>query len=250
MTMTHQPLPLSQDWADRVVSDGAVELGSFTQPQLLAAEVDLNPSPAESRELTSSFEQLDPDQRQRAVEAARSQVIDPQLLAVLQGASRDPLVRGTWHCTPPWFLPLTASMTSTLLGAALPDGSMAVLDAENDLATSQVTVTVRTLPAQASKLARELFSPPPPAPAGVAPGEAWNDEGSGSFAMLSLVWPHGRGTRVAKWRITQPTRDSVTALLQTRRDYGMKRSTNDNVNEAELTVRLQDTFEQAWAQAR
>jgi hypothetical protein len=30
----------------------------------------------------------------------------------------------------------------------------------------------------------------------------------------------------------------------------MKRSTNDNVTESELTVRLQDALEQAWAQAR
>jgi hypothetical protein len=250
MTMTHQPLPLSRDWAERVVADGAAELGSFTQPQLFAAEVELDASPPESLVLKSSFEQLDPDERRRAIEAARSQVIDPQLLAVLHGASRDPLVRGTWQCTPPWFRPLTASMTSTLLGAALPDGSMASLEAANDLATSQVTITVRTLPDQARKLATELFSPPPPAPEGVAVGEAWTDEGSGSFAMMSLVWPHGRGTRVVMCRITHASRDSETALLQTRRDYGMKRSTNDNVTESELTVRLQDALEQAWAQAR
>jgi hypothetical protein len=250
MTMTHQPLPLSQEWAQRVVADGAVELGRFTQPQLLAAEVDLDSSPAESRELKSSFERLDPHEQRSAIEAARLQAIDPQLLAVLNSASGDPLVRGTWQCTPPWFRPLTATVASTLLGVALPDGSMASLDAANDFATSEVTVTIRTLPDQARALATRVFSSPPPAPEDVAPGEGWNDEGSGSFAMLSLVWPHGRGTRVLMWRITQPTRDSETALLQIRRDYGMKRSANDNVTEAELTVQLQDALEQAWAQGR
>jgi hypothetical protein len=247
--MTHQPLPLAADWTERVVADGAVELGRFEQAQLLAADVDLDASPAESRELTSSFERLAPDEQRRVLEVARLQVIDPQLLAVLTSASRDPLVRGTWNCTPPWFRPLTATVTSTLLGVALAGGSMASLQAANDLPTSVVTVTVRTLAAQARTLAAEFFSQPPPAPEGVVPAEAWTDEGSGSFAMLSLVWPHGRGTRVVMWRITHLSRDSEVALLQIRRDYGRKRSTDDIVTESELTIRLQDALEQAWAQA-
>jgi hypothetical protein len=250
MTMTHHPLPLSPDWAQGVVAGGSVELGRFTQPQLLAAGVDIGSSPAEGRELRSSFELLPPDEQRRAVDAARSQVIDPQLLAVLNGASRDPLVRGSWHCTPPWFRPLTATTVSTLLGAALPDGSMASLEAANDFATSLVTVTIRTLPDQALALATALFSPPPPVSADVAPDDGWNDAGSGSLAMLSLVWPYGRGTRVQVWEITHPTRDHETALLRTRRDYGRKRSSTDTVTESELTARLQDVLEQAWAQAR
>jgi hypothetical protein len=250
MTMTHQPLPLSPDWAERVVADGAVELGRFEQAQLVAADVNLDPSPAQGRELKSSFEQLDPDEQRRAVDAARSQVIDPQLLAVLGRAAGDPLVRGTWHCTPPWFRPLTATVVSTLLGAALPDGSMASLDAANDLATSVVTVTVRTLPDQAQRLATEFFSPAPPAPPDAAPGAGWSDEGSGSFAMMSLVWPRGRGTRAVMWRITRTSGDFETALLQVRRDFGRKRSTDDNVTEAELVLRVQDALEEAWSQAR
>jgi hypothetical protein len=249
MTVTHQPLPLSHDWAERVLADGAVELGRFEQAQLIGAGVDFGWSPAESRELKSGFERLAPDEQRRAIEAAHSRAIDPQLLAVLNSALRDPLVRGTWYCSPPWFRPLAATVTWTLLGVPLPDGSMASLDAANDLATSLVTVTVRTLPHLARTLAADFFSPPPPVPEGVVPNEGWNDEGSGSLALLSLVWPRGRGTRVVMWEITHPSRDCEVALLQTRRDYGMKRSTNDNVTEPELTVRLQDVLEQAWAQA-
>jgi hypothetical protein len=248
--MTHTPLPLSHDWVEQVVRDGAVELGSFAQPQLIAADVDLSPSRAENRELKSTFEQLDPAEQQRAVDSARSAVIEPQILAVLRNVSSDPLVRGSWNNTPAWFRPLTASYASTLRGAALPDGSMACLDAAVDLITSQVRVTVRTLAGQARELAAQYFGDDPPLPAGTAPDAGWTDESGGGLAMLTLVWPHGRGTRAVTWRITRTSSRSETAFLQARADYGRKRSVDDSVSEAQLGQRLQDVLEQAWAQAR
>jgi hypothetical protein len=248
MTMTHTPLPLAQDWADRVTRDGAVELGSFVEPQLVAADLDIGQSRAQSRELTSSFERLDPAEQRRAVAAA--QPIDPQILAVLSNASTDPLVRGSWNNTPPWFRPLTESFVSTLRGVVLPDGSMASLDAATHLVTSRVTVSIRTLADQARQFATQYFSADPPVPAGVTPGEGWTDETGGGLAVLTLVWPHGRGTRAVNWRITRTTGKSETAFLQSRRDYGFKRSVDEAVTQAEFAGRLQDALEQAWAQAR
>jgi hypothetical protein len=248
--MTHTPLPLSQDWVEQVVRDGAVELGTFGQPQLIAADIDLSPSRAENRELKSTFEQLDPDEQRRAIDSARSAPIDPQILAILSSASSDPLVRGSWNNTPAWFRPLTASYASTLRGAALADGSMACLDAAVDLVTSRVTVRIRSLPQQARQLAAEYFAADPPVPPDVTPDDGWTDETGGGLAMLTLVWPRGRGTRAVSWRITRTSSKSETAFLQTRADYGRKRSIDDSVTEAQFAQRLLDTFTDAWAQAR
>jgi hypothetical protein len=250
MTMTHQPLPLSHDWAERVAMHGSVGLGTYTQPQLLAAGIDLAASHAEGRDLKSSFEQLDTDSQRRAIDAAAAQPIDPSVHSVLAGVATDPLVRGSWHNTPAWFKPLTASFTSTLLGAALPDGSLASLEAAIDLVTSEVSVTVRTLPDQARELAAQYFGDDPPLPADTAADAGWTDESGGGLAMLTLVWPHGRGTRAVTWRITRTSGESETAFLQTRRDHGMKRSVDESVTKAGFTQRLQDVLEQAWSQAR
>jgi hypothetical protein len=248
--MTHTPLPLSQDRVEQVLRDGSVELGTFAQPHLIAADVDLSPSRAENRELKSTFEQLDPDEQRRAIDSARGVPIEPEILAVLSSASTDPLVRGSWNNTPPWFRPLTASYASTLRGAALPDGSMACVDAAVDLVTSQVTVRIRSLPHQARALAAEYFAADPPVPPDVTPGDGWTDETGGGLAMLTLVWPRGRGTRAVSWRITRTSSRSETAFLQSRADYGRKRSVDDSVTEAQFAQRLQDTFTDAWAQAR
>jgi hypothetical protein len=67
---------------------------------------------------------------------------------------------------------------------------------------------------------------------------------------LTLVWPHGRRTRALMWRITLASGKSEAAFLQTRRDYGLKRSVDESVNHAEFKGRLQAALEQAWAQAR
>jgi hypothetical protein len=248
--MTHTPLPLSPDGVEQVVRDGAVDLGTFAQPHLIAADVDLSPSRAENRELKSTFERLDPDEQRRAVDAARGAPIDAAILAVLRSVSSDPLVRGAWNNTPAWFKPLTASYASTLRGAALPDGSMACLDAAVDLVSSQVTVRIRSLPEQATQLAAQYFAADPPAPPDATPGGGWTDETGGGLAMLTLVWPRGRGTRAVSWRITRTSGKSETAFLQARADYGRKRSVDESVTEAQFAQRLQDMFTDAWAQAR
>ncbi|HEX3907082.1 MAG TPA: hypothetical protein VHW92_04040 [Mycobacteriales bacterium] len=246
--MTHTPLPLAQDWAEQVTRDGSVTLGSFSEPALRAADLDIGQARAQARELKSSFERLDPDEQLRAVAAAPA--IDPPTLAVLTTASSDPLVRGSWNNTPPWFRPLTESFVSTLRGVMLPDGSMASLDAATDLVASRVSVTIRTLPDQAQTFAAQYFSPDPPLPVDATPGEGWTDETGGGLAVMTLVWPHGRGTRALNWRITRTSGKSETAFLQTRRDYGFKRSVDETVNQAEFAGRLQAALEQAWAQAR
>jgi hypothetical protein len=250
MTVMHRPLPLSHDRLEQVLRAGAVDLGSFAQPQLLAADLDLASSTPEGRELKSTFEQLDPDEQQRAIEAARAHTIDPQAHAVMARATGDPLVRGAWYCTPPWFRPLSASGVSTLLGAALPDGSMASLEAAADLVNSQVTVTVRTLPDQADHLADGYFAADPAVPPDVTPSEGWTDETGGGLAMLTLVWPRGRGVRAVQWRITRLDSTSDTALLETRRDYGRKRSVDQRVTRVQFAHLLQDMLEESWAQAR
>jgi hypothetical protein len=248
--MTRSPLPLSQLLLDEVQRDGVVELGTFSQPQLLGVDLDLSPGPVADREMVTTFERLDPESQAREIAAARETPVDPEIAAVVASVIADPMVRGSWRHTPPWYQPLTATHVSTLLGTALPDGSMACLDAETDLSTSQVTVTIRSLPALASRIAADHFRVDPPAPPDIDATEAWGTEGGAGLGLLSLVWAHGRGTRAVNWRITRTNGSSPTTFLQARRDYGLKKSVDDSVTEPVLVQRLQDMVEEAWSQAR
>lgn len=250
MTMTREPLQLSAGWSERLSRDGTVELGVLSQAQLMAAGVDLGDSDASTRELRSSFERLDPAARQRAVQEAATTPVDPAVQRLLSSAMSNLLVHGTWHRTPPWFLPLDASLVSSLRGAALPDGSMACVEARTDYASSQVTVTVRTLADQARHLAADFFAPPPPLPAEAVAGSGWTSESGGDLVIMTLTWPHGRGTRSVSWRITRLTADMDTGFLQARRDWGLGRKSDDvTLAEPELARRLQEMFETAWSQA-
>jgi hypothetical protein len=250
MTMTREPLVLSPDWSDLVARDGEVELGVFGQAQLVAADLDLSAGDAATRESVSSFERLDPGAQRVAVEAARSTPIDPAVHRVLSAVTSNRLVHGIWQRTPPWYLPLEASLVSTLLGTSLQDGSMACLDARNDFATSQVTVTLRSLPAQARHLASDVFATDAPAPVDIDVSQGWNTADGGALVVMGLVWPHGRGTRSTQWRIVKVTTAMDTGFVETTRDWGLtKRSEQVEVHEPELAQRLQDCLEQAWSQA-
>jgi hypothetical protein len=245
-----RPLQLPSEWALLLQREGQVELGTYSQAQLLAAGVDPSPSPVEG--LASGFDSLDADARRAAIEAARSSPVDAAVMAVLAATKTGRLSSGSWLRSPPVFLPIEASRRSTLVGATVQDGSMVCLEAALDLPSSLVTLTLRSLPQQADHLAADVFAVDPPVPDGVDASAGWLGLTGWGIVAMSMVWPHGRNdARAEQWQIATVNAQPKTAVVQIGRDYGSKRKRIEQLtlSEAELAVRLEELFDDAWSDA-
>jgi hypothetical protein len=245
-----RPLDLTSEWALLLQREGQIELGTYSQAQLVAAGADPSPDPVEG--LASGFDSLDAQARQAAIDAARSSPIDAAVMAVLAATKTGRLSGGSWLRSPPWFLPMDASRRSTLVGTVVQDGSMVCLEAALDLPSSLVTITLRSLSSQADHLAADLFAADPAVPEGVDVSAGWLTESGGAIVAVTMVWPHGRnGARAQQWEIITAHRHAQSAMLVIARDYGSKRKRTEKVivSEAELAVRLEECFDEAWSDA-
>jgi hypothetical protein len=241
-----QPV-LSEQWAAGVKRDGHVELGAVSQAMLLAAGVtEIGPGGSPTPVVVTSFDRLDESDRRVAIEHSRDDLASDPVASLTGAIMANPTVRGTWLMTPPWFETLDRSSFFRLSGMRLPDGSSGVLEGALDARTSRMTMMARTLTDTAARLAASFFAPEPPPPAGAAAG--WTDASGGGLAQLTVVWPKGRGTRAATWRITRTSSASPTAFVQIRRDFGMKRSVDATLDESQLAARLLELLESATAE--
>lgn len=232
---------MSEAWAEQVHRSGMVEIGEFTQAQLLAAGV-RHADPSIPRSSPTRFEQLDEAERAAQIDRARREDPgDPEALRLITAAATEPLFSGSWDKSPSSFLRQGAGDHIYLDGMDLADGSPGVLAGLVDPARSRWRYSVHELGELPRRLARSLFEIKDPH----APEEAIEVANGG----LALVWPAGRWEarpREILWLLVCPTSGS-RAHLETHRNFGFRRSERvwqGLLGEEELAGRMLELFEQ------
>jgi len=242
--MRVKPPILSEAWADRIRRSGKVDIGEFTQAQLLAAGIrHANPS----RSSPTTFDRLDEGERAAHIDRALSEDPgDSEALGLIHGVTKSPRFSGSWSMRPPAVHPDDIGDHLYLEGMDLADGSPGVLVGLVDRASSRWRYTIHELASVPRRLAESTFAIKDP--------HAPEEKIEIASAVLGLVWPSGRWEsrpREITWILACPT-SGTKAHLQTQRNFG-KRSERDwkgLVTEQELAGRMLELFEQCACEGR